>query len=112
MNLTSVFDYRLTQSTQVLQTSAAGDRLTLRENIVFERNQAAADVAIRVSPNHVRQTLRGIGSSFSEAAAFVLAHLEPERRLEVMQNIFGEQGANFSLARTPIGSTEFSVEGR
>ena len=42
----------------------------------------------------------------------MLAHLAPEARAEVMRNIYGEDGANFSLARTTIGSTDFSVEGK
>ncbi len=105
-------DYELTSSTEVWLTSAAGDRLALKPNVFFERGPCVADVAIRVDPGQVRQSLQGIGSSFTEAAAFVLAHLEPERRAEVMQRIYGEDGANFSLARTPIGATDFSVEGR
>lgn len=105
-------DYGLTSSGEVWLTSAAGDRLALKPNVVFEQGSSAADVVIRVYPDQVRQSLQGIGSSFTEAAAFVLAHLEPEKRAEVMQRIYGEDGANFSLARTPIGATDFSVEGR
>jgi glucosylceramidase len=42
----------------------------------------------------------------------VLAHLETDARREVMRRIYGAEGANFSLARTHIGSCDFSVEGR
>ena len=31
---------------------------------------------------------------------------------EVMERIYGESGANFSLTRTHIGSCDFSVEGK
>ena len=54
----------------------------------------------------------GIGSSFTESSAFVLSDLEPSKRLEVMDAIFGEKGANFSLARTHIGACDFSVKGK
>jgi len=60
----------------------------------------------------VKQTIIGIGSSFTESSAFVLAHLDRETRSEVMEGIFSERGANFSLARTPIGATDFSVNGK
>ena len=36
----------------------------------------------------------------------------PTFRSEVMRRIFGADGANFSLARSTIGSTDFSVEGK
>ena len=106
------FDYGLTASTRVLLTSAAGDRLAPQDNVSFEAGLASADNLIRVRPDLPRQTLLGIGTSFTESSAFVLAHLEPGKRAEVMRKIYGAQGANFSLARTPIGATDFSVEGR
>jgi len=112
MNAASEIDYRLTRSTQVLQTSAAGDRLAQKENVGFAAGRVAAAATIRVAPDLARQVLLGIGSSFSESAAFVLAHLAPAQRAGVMQKIYGEQGANLALARTPIGATDFSLEGR
>ncbi len=104
--------YGLTSSSEVLLTSEAGDRLTSKENIIFKTGAADIGTVIRVHPDGLKQTLVGIGTSFTESSAFVLAHLKADARAEVMNNIFGEQGANFSLARTPIGATDFSVEGR
>ena len=103
--------YGLTTSSEILVTSEAGDRLSARENVSFADGVAPGTV-IEIDPEAIRQTLVGIGSSFTESSAFVLAHLEPEARAEVMRNIYGEQGANFSLTRTTIGSTDFSVEGK
>jgi glucosylceramidase len=54
----------------------------------------------------------GIGSSFTESSAYVLAHLDPEARKEVMEKAFGADGANFALTRTHIGACDFCVEGR
>jgi glucosylceramidase len=104
-------DYRLSASTQVLLTSACGDRLAVKENIVFKPGRSRADTRIRVFPDRPRQRLMGIGSSFTEASAFVLAQLPLAQRAEVMAKLFAEQGANFALARTPIGATDFSLEG-
>jgi glucosylceramidase len=59
-----------------------------------------------------RQTITGIGTSFTESSAFVLAHLDQPDRLVVMRSLFAEEGANFTLARTMIGASDFSVEGR
>jgi glucosylceramidase len=103
--------YGLTTSSEILVTSEAGDRLSSKDNLQFEDGRATGTV-IEIDPATIRQTLVGIGSSFTESSAFVLAHLEPEARAEVMRNIYGEQGANFSLTRTTVGSTDFSVEGK
>jgi len=104
-------DYHLLMTTQILLTSEAGDKLETQENVPFQAGVPTGTTVV-ISPDIVKQTIVGIGSSFTESSAFVLAHLDPEARAEVMDKIFGERGANFSLTRTPIGSTDFSVEGK
>ncbi len=101
----------LESSSEVLCTSAAGAKLEEQDNIRFQSGNAAGTV-INVFPQRKQQLMDGIGSSFTESSAFVLAHLDPQARAEVMQNIYGEVGANFSLTRTHIGSCDFSVEGK
>ena len=112
MTETDTRDYGLTATAEIWQTSEGGDRLAQKVNAEFAAGASDAATVIRVDPQNLRQTLAGIGSSFTEASAFVLAHLEPARRDEVMRNIFADAGANFSLARTPVGATDFCVNGR
>ncbi len=108
-----LLDYRLERTFEILLTAASGEKLTPQSNEEFVRGCADTDeVVIEVVPSRRRQTVLGIGSSFTEAAAFVLAHLDSARRDDVMQHLFGELGANFSMARMPIGSCDFCVEGR
>jgi len=104
-------DYHLSMTTEILSTSEAGDKLATKENVPFRVGDPSGTTVV-VSPDIVKQTIVGIGSSFTESSAFVLAHLDPESRAGVMDKIFSERGANFSLTRTPIGSTDFSVEGK
>ncbi len=96
---------------EILLTSESGHKLTSMEVVPFQPGTADGTV-ITVYPESTKQTIDGIGTSFTESSAFVLAHLEPERRREVMERIYGESGANFTLARTHIGSCDFTVEGR
>ncbi len=98
-------------TTEILVTSEAGAPMELMENVEFSSGTATGTV-ISVWPDSTKQTVYGIGTSFTESSAFVLAHLKPERRREVMRRIFGEEGADFTLARTHIGSCDFSVEGK
>ena len=102
---------KLLASTEVIVTSEGGDKLALKDNVAFVAGQAVGTV-IAVDPGETRQTITGIGSSFTESSAFVLAHLDENAREDVMAKIYSENGANFSLARTVVGSTDFSVEGK
>lgn len=95
---------------QVLQTSELGGTAPAAESIKFEYGTAKSNV-IKIEHSKLKQTLQGIGTSFTESSAFVLAHLETGKREGVMRNIFSEEGANFSIARTHIASCDFCVEG-
>ncbi len=96
---------------KILVSSESGDKLSVKENTRFRKGEATGTV-LKIDPDSIKQTMDGIGTSFTESSAFVLAHLEPEERMEVMNAIYGEAGANFSLTRTHIGACDFCVEGR
>ncbi|MDA3873506.1 MAG: glycosyl hydrolase, partial [Kiritimatiellae bacterium] len=53
--------------------------------------------------------MKGLGASLTESSAFVLAHLTPNKRSEVLTEAFGPKG--FSMVRTHIGSCDFTVDG-
>jgi len=95
---------------QVTQISELGGKTEYTIDASYQVRQSQA-IVIKVQPDRLRQTLQGVGTSFTESSAFVLAHLGLEQRSEVMKNIFSEEGANFSIARTHIGSCDFCVEG-
>lgn len=104
-------NYNLAQSHSVIVTSESGDKLSVKPNVVFVEGEALENV-ISINPELKKQTVQGIGTSFTEASAFVLAHLEPIERKKVMENIFSEKGANFAFTRTHIGACDFCVDGR
>lgn len=97
---------------EIFVTSESGDKISPKENVSFYKGYANIKNIITIYPSVTKQEIDGIGSSFTEASAFVLAHLDVEIRKEVMKKIFSEEGANFSLTRTHIGSCDFSVEGK
>lgn len=104
-------NYGLTATVEVLVTSESGDKIASKENVPFTEGEAEGNV-ISIRPDIIKQTIDGIGTSFTESSAFVLAHLEKEKRQEVMEMAFGEGGANFSLTRTHIASCDFTVKGK
>ena len=108
---TSNINYNLAMTHEILLTSEAGDKIAPQQNLTFYQGIASGKVIV-IKPEIKKQKIVGVGTSFTESSAFVLAHLEKEKRAEVMANIYGEKGANFSIARTHIGATDFAVDGR
>ncbi len=102
---------KLNSTSEILLTSATGEKLAEQKNVSFQSGKATGNV-IQIFPDSLKQTIEGIGSSFTESSAFVLAHLDEQKRQEVMENIYGENGANFSLTRTHIGACDFTVKGK
>ena len=111
MQAVTDINYKLVDTAEVLVTSESGDKIARKENVAFRQGYAQGNLIV-IRPDIVKQTIVGIGTSFTEASAFVLAHLDKDKRLEVMNNIYSEKGANFTIARTPVGATDFSVEGK
>jgi glucosylceramidase len=99
------------KSSKVILTSAAGDVLAEKENIVFTTEKASG-LLVSVDLENKRQLIDGIGSSLTESSAYVLACVSPEKRREILEELFGESGANFPITRTHIASCDFSVEGK
>ncbi len=110
-NRATEIDYQLAASQRVVVTSEAGDKLSDKDNVAFQDGVALHNV-VRIHPEATKQTLLGIGTSFTEASAFVLAHLDPAVREGLLRKVFSEEGANFALARTHIGSCDFTVNGK
>ena len=93
---------------QVFQTTRQGDRLAP----VMPASAADKQVPVRtleLIPSQTFQTFEGVGSSFTEAGASVLAELSEKARGKVMQAWFSTEGAHISLTRTHIASCDFSV---
>ena len=74
-------NYNLTSSTEILLTSEGGEKLSVIDNIVFSDVKTSANI-IHVHPDNIKQTLHGIGTSFTESSAFVLAHLSEENEMK------------------------------
>jgi len=98
-------------TSMILLTSEAGAKQALQQNASF-KSGSPEGIVVSIYPEQIKQTIDGIGTSFTESSAFVLAHLTPEKRMEVMQNIYSDSGANFTLTRTHVGACDFSVDGK
>ena len=92
-------------STEIFETSASGHKLKKIENY----NPKDIDVRINILDKEKYQTIVGIGGSFTEASAHLVNQLGEENRKKIMEAYFGDQGARYSLTRTHINSSDFSL---
>jgi len=90
---------------EVYETSASGNQLTPRTDFT----SADPTVKISVFPDSTYQVITGFGGSFTEASAYLLNELSTENRNRILQAYFGDEGARYSLTRTHINSSDFSL---
>jgi len=94
----------------VIQTSRAGDRLDVVATETLGGAAVPGRPVLALDPDLTYQTLVGIGGSFTESTAHVLAKLSPALRDSVIRAYFSPDGAAYSLARTHINSCDFSLD--
>ncbi|MCA6074660.1 glycoside hydrolase family 30 protein [Fulvivirga sedimenti] len=90
---------------EVYETSADGHKLTRLTSFDEESNRSV----IKLIPEDEYQTITGFGGSFTEASAYVLNQLSPQNRDTVLEAYFGDSGARYSLTRTHMNSSDFSL---
>jgi glucosylceramidase len=92
-------------SIEIFETSESGNKLTK----IVQEEIKDFDFEIKILPDNKFQTINGFGGSFTESSAYLLNELSKEKRNEVLQAYFGEDGARYSLTRTHINSCDFSL---
>ena len=95
-----------------VQTGSRGDRFKRMPALRFVKGVPLDTMTITVNLSVQHQRLEGIGGALTESSAFVLAHLTPSARGEILNHVFGPSGARFSMARTHIGACDFCVAGQ
>ena len=92
-------------SVEVYETSAGGNKLT-KITPVGSGNEP---ITIQLLPETKFQAITGFGGSFTESSAYLLNKLGKKNRELILDAYFGSEGAKYSLARTHIGSCDFSL---
>jgi glucosylceramidase len=71
------------------------------------------DVAsqVRVAPQKTYQTIDGFGGCFNELGWVALNKASASDRAEVISSLFSDEGCAFTLARLPIGASDFALDG-
>lgn len=90
---------------EIYETSAEGHQLEK----VSEFPTSEQRTNIQLLPSQKYQTITGFGGSFTEASAHLLNSLSKEKRTQILEAYFGENGAKYSLTRTHMNSCDFSL---
>lgn len=97
---------------ETLLTAESGEKCQAGKAVCFRAAEADAAADVVINPAEKRQFIDGFGGSLTESSAFVLACVSTEEREAILQELFSKEGANFTLVRTQIGASDFSVEGK
>ena len=65
--------------------------------------------SIKVDNNQIRQSILGFGGAFTEASASVFHQLDADKKSEIIQAYFGDNGNQYNMGRTHINSCDFSL---
>jgi len=87
------------------------DRLTLTDTLSFTRfgQPLETQACVFIDPLHRFQSLTGIGGALTDASAETLAKLPADKQQEVLHAYYDStEGIGYTLARTQIGSCDFS----
>ena len=103
-------DKSMTNTVKVILTAKdTNDRLTEKKALVFS-NVTDPGVTIAIDETKTYQTITGFGGSFTEAAAYTLSRMSPDKRTEAIKAYFDpKDGIGYTLCRTHINSCDFSL---
>ena len=90
---------------EIYETSQSGHKMTLIKN----SNPVDVEHTITLNFNQKFQTISGFGGAFTEASAHLLNRLSQDKRSEILDAYFGQDGAQYSLTRTHMNSCDFSI---
>jgi len=108
------------QRITVVTTSAAGDRLTVKEKVDFNLIPVLSkDPMLVVDQNEILihsqlkfQQMDGFGASFLEAGMICANSLEMKEKQMLFQSLFDTiQGAGFSVMKSPLAGNDFMSAG-
>jgi len=80
-------------------------------SLKLEAADFKAPPKILVIPSKTYQTIDGFGGSFNELGWVALSKASESDRDSVIKALFGDEGAGFTLARIPIGASDFALDG-
>ncbi len=93
---------------KVWRTSAE-ERWQTLEALAWEPFRGTSPVSIRLIPARKYQQVLGFGAALTDASCYLLEQLDAGKRKAILEDCFGPSGLRLSVARTTIGSSDYSL---
>ncbi|MCL6457679.1 MAG: glucosylceramidase [Gorillibacterium sp.] len=94
----------------IVTAKETGERWAERTGTHFVAQQADQTADLVLDPNEQYQTITGFGGAFTEAAAYTLSRISPEKRQEAINACFDQKdGLGYSIGRVHIHSCDFAL---
>lgn len=96
----------------VLVTTGDGAKLlSVEPRVPIANGPGAAAVVVDIDRSARYQSMAGVGAAMTDSSAWVLStRLNDVTRTQVINDLFGRRGANLSVVRVPLSSTDFSLD--
>ncbi len=96
---------------QVYETTGTKSKLMSRESdLTFDAvDDTSVNAKITIDEEDVRQEIEGFGGALTHSAAYVLYQMEESERREVLESMYGKDGAAFSIVRVPVASSDYAT---
>src|SRR5579875_731119 len=89
--------------------TAPGQEFESLEVPAWESGVPTSPMSIHLDPAQRYQKLVGFGAALTDASCWLLEQLDPAQRRAILEESFGASGLRLSVARTTIGSSDYSL---
>lgn len=98
------------ESGRPVQAWQTSDKLRCQKINVPEWRTAPASGSgvVQLCPEELRQDLLGFGAALTDASCYLLSQMSSGARTALLKESFGADGLRLSIARTTIGSSDYS----
>jgi len=83
----------------------ASDQLKERAGVVAASSTGKQTLTVDVADE--RQPILGFGAAFTDGACYMISRLDDAPRKALLSELLGENGMNFSVARTCVGQSDY-----
>ncbi|MBV8672336.1 MAG: hypothetical protein JOZ33_02790 [Acidobacteriaceae bacterium] len=89
--------------------TAGSQRFQSIEAPVWQTGASGSQPSIHLDPSQRYQQVLGFGAALTDASCYLLEQLDAPGRAAILEECFGPSGLRLSVARTTIGSSDYSV---
>ncbi len=101
---------QLSSHVQVYETTGTKAKLLTRQSDISWRDyEFSGNLEVNVDDQLVKNDFQGAGVALTHASAYLLNETDIETKQEILNDLFGETGARFNLARIPIGTSDYTA---